>query len=158
MDNYALARVVHVVAVVIWIGGVSMVTTVLIPMLRKTNSEEDAIKIFSTIEKRFSVQARITIALVGISGFYMLYYLDAWNRYLEVRYWWIHAMTIVWLLFTVMLFFLEPFVLHKVFHRKAKENPALVFKFMQRMHWVLLILSFITVIGAVAGSHGWFFF
>lgn len=158
MDNYALARVIHVVSVVIWIGGVSMVTTVLIPMLRKTKTKEDAVSTFGNIEKRFSLQARITILLVGISGFYMLFYLDAWNRYLEIRYWWIHAMTFVWLLFTVMLFILEPFVLHKVFKRKSKENPDLVFKFMQRMHWVLLILSFITIIGAVAGSHGWFFF
>lgn len=158
MDNYALARVIHVVSVVIWIGGVSMVTTVLIPMLRKTKTKEDAIATFGAIEKRFSLQARITILMVGISGFYMLYYLDAWNRYLEIRYWWIHAMTFVWLLFTVMLFILEPFVLHKVFKRKSKENPDLIFKFMQRMHWVLLILSFITIIGAVAGSHGWFFF
>lgn len=158
MDTYTLARVVHVVAVVIWIGGVSMVTTVLIPMLRKTKTKEDAAATFEQIEKRFSVQARITILLVGLSGFYMMYYLDAWPRYLEARYWWIHAMTLVWLLFTVMLFILEPFVLHSVFKRKAKENPEKVFSFLQRMHWVLLILSFITIIGTVAGSHGWFFF
>jgi|SRR5690554_889540 uncharacterized membrane protein len=158
MDTYTLARVVHVVAVVVWIGGVSMVTTVLIPMLRKTRTKEDAVATFEQIEKRFSVQARITILLVGLSGFYMMYYLDAWPRYLEARYWWIHAMTLVWLLFTVMLFILEPFVLHKVFKRKAKENPDKVFSFMQRMHWVLLLLSFITIIGTVAGCHGWFFF
>lgn len=157
MDTYAFARVLHIVGVVIWIGGVSMVTTVLIPMLRKTKTKEDAVATFEQIEKRFSVQARIMILLVGLTGFYMMYYLDAWPRYLEYKFWWIHAMTFVWLLFTVMLFILEPFVLHKVFKRKVVKNPEKVFGFMARMHWVLLILSFVTIIGAVAGSHGWFF-
>lgn len=156
MDNYALARVIHVVAVVIWIGGVSMVTTVLIPMFRKGGDDHVAIKTFAQVEKRFSKQARITIILVGLPGFYMLYYLDAWNRYLDIHYWWIHAMTLVWLLFTIMLFIIEPFVLHKIFHKKAQKNPTKIFKAMQRMHWILLVLSFITIIGAVAGSHGWF--
>lgn len=28
---------------------------------------------------------------------------------------------------------------------------------LQRVHWVLLVLSVLTVLGAVAGSHGWAF-
>jgi len=31
MESYILARVIHVVAVILWIGGVAMVTTVIIP-------------------------------------------------------------------------------------------------------------------------------
>lgn len=52
-----------------------MVTTVLIPMFRKGGDDHVAIKTFAQVEKRFSKQARITIILVGLSGFYMLYYL-----------------------------------------------------------------------------------
>ncbi|CEN34599.1 conserved exported hypothetical protein [Capnocytophaga canimorsus] len=39
-----------------------------------------------------------------------------------------------------------------------EKNPAKTFQIMHRAHWFLLIISLITLIAAVAGSHGWFFF
>jgi len=158
MEEYALARVIHVVAVILWIGGVSMVTTVIIPAIKRMKSKEEQIESFEKIEGRFSVQAKITTLLAGASGFYMLYFLNAWNRYLDVKFWWIHLMTLVWLIFTIILFVLEPFVLHKVFRKYATSNPGKTFNIMHRAHWILLILSLIATVGAVAGSHGWYFF
>lgn len=156
MEYFTLARVIHVLAVILWIGGVAMVTTVLIPAIKKMTSKEDQIKTFETIEGKFAIQAKITTLLTGLSGFYMLYDMDAWNRYLDYRFWWLHAMTLVWILFTLILFILEPFVLHKLFKKYAQDNPEKTFKIMHNLHWVLLILSLITTAGAVAGSHGWF--
>ena len=157
MDRLTLARVIHVVAVVMWIGGVAMVTTVIIPAVKRLKSKENKIKTFEAIVGRFALQAKITTIITGLSGFYMLYLLDGWHRYLDVRYWWIHAMTLVWLIFTLILFVLEPYVLHRVFQKYAEKNPDKTFAIMHRAHWVLLTLSMITLIGAVAGSHGWFF-
>lgn len=157
MQDLTFARVIHVLAVVIWIGGVAMVTTIVIPAIKKLKSGQEQVMTFEQIEGRFAIQARITTLLTGISGFYMLYKLDAWERYLYLQFWWVHAMTFVWLLFTVVLFILEPFVLHKKFKKMALQNPEKTFSFMQRAHWVLLTISLITVLGAVAGSHGWFF-
>lgn len=158
MEHFTLVRVIHVVAVVLWIGGVSMVTTVIIPAVKKMKSKEDQIKTFEQIEGRFALQAKITTLLTGISGFYMLYVLNAWDRYLDYEFWWIHAMTLVWILFTLVLFVLEPFVLHRLFKKYANENPGKTFAIIHRAHWILLILSLITTAGAVAGSHGWFWF
>lgn len=155
MDKLTLARVIHILAVVVWIGGVSMVTMVIIPAIKKLN-KKDKIQNFETIEGKFAFIAKIATLLTGISGFYMMYLLDAWDRYLDYRYWWIHAMTIVWLIFTIVLFILEPFVLHKLFKKYADKDDEKTFRIMHIAHWVLLILSFITLIGAVAGSHGWF--
>ena len=157
MEYFTIARIIHVLAVVLWIGGVAMVTTVIIPAVRKMKSKEERIETFEKIEGRFSLQAKITTLLTAISGFYMIYKLDAWGRYLEAKYWWMHAMTLVWILFTLVLFVLEPFVLHKLFKKHANENPHKTFVFIQRAHWVLLILSLITIVGAVGGSHGWIF-
>ncbi|PIE50302.1 MAG: hypothetical protein CSA38_03635 [Flavobacteriales bacterium] len=157
MESFALARVIHIVAVVLWIGGVAMVTTVIIPAIKKLKSKEDQMKTFEQIEGRFAKQAKVTTLLTGLSGFYMLYVLDGWERYLNYRYWWIHTMTLVWLIFTLVLYVLEPFVLHRLFKRYMKENPAKTFAIMHRVHWFLLLLSLLTIIGAVAGSHGWFF-
>ena len=88
----------------------------------------------------------------------MLYELNAWNRYLDYRYWWIHAMTLVWLVFSLILYVLEPLVLHRIFRKYATLNPERTFRIMHRVHWILLVISLITTAGAVAGSHGLFFF
>lgn len=156
MEYFTLARVIHVLAVVLWIGGVSMVTTVLIPAIKKMKSKENKITTFETIEGKFAKQAKVTTLLTGISGFYMVYELDAWDRYLQPQFWWMHAMTMVWFIFTLVLFVFEPLILHRVFKKYADKNPDRTFKIMHRAHWVLLTLSLITIFGAVAGSHGWF--
>ncbi len=38
MAALAIARAIHVLAVVIWIGGIAMVTTVILPMVRRAQS------------------------------------------------------------------------------------------------------------------------
>ena len=156
MDDYALARVVHVIAVVLRIGGVAMVTTVIIPAVKNLKSKDEQIKTFQQIEGRFALQAKITTLLTGLSGFYMLYVLDAWDRYFDYRYWWVHSMTLVWILFTIILYVLEPLLLHKLFRKYVDNNPGKTFAFIHCAHCALLVLSLITTAGAVAGSHGWF--
>jgi hypothetical protein len=57
-----------------------------------------------------------------------------------------------------MLFVLEPLYLHRRFIERARHDPHATFALVTRMHWILLILSLITVAGAVAGSHGYLLF
>ncbi|MBK6521647.1 MAG: hypothetical protein IPI93_08915 [Sphingobacteriaceae bacterium] len=152
----SLARVVHVLAIIIWIGGVAMVTMVLIPAIRKLKSKDEQVSTFEQIEGRFAFIAKIMTVLTALSGFYMIDKLNAWNRYLDPKYWWIHAMTLIWFVFTLVLFVLEPFILHKLFKKYAEKDPEKTFKIMHKLHWILLLLSLITTAGAVAGSHGWF--
>lgn len=111
-----------------------MVTTVIIPTVKRLKTKDDKIKTFEAIEGRFAMQAKITTVITALTGFYMLYLLDGWHRYLDVRYWWIHAMTIVWLIFTIILFVLEPYVLHRVFKRYAERNSDNTFAFIHRAH------------------------
>lgn len=158
MVDFTIARVVHILSVVLWIGGVSMVTSVIIPAVKRMKSPEERAETFEKIEGRFSLQAKITTILTGLSGFYMLYVLDGWHRFLELRYWWLHAMVLVWLIFSLVLFVFEPFVLHRLYRKYAKTAPEKTFRLLQRGHWILLILSLLTIAGAVAGSHGWFWF
>lgn len=157
MEYFTLARVLHVLAVVLWIGGVAMVTTVIIPAVKNMKSKEEQIETFERIEGRFAIQAKITTLITGITGFYMVYVLDAWDRYFEIKFWWLHAMTLVWILFTLILYVLEPLFLHKVFKNYANKNPGKTFSFIHKAHWFLLILSLVTTAGVVAGSHGWYF-
>jgi uncharacterized membrane protein len=154
MDDVAIALAIHVLAVVLWIGGVAMVTTVLLPAVRSFKSAEERIDFFETIERRFAWQARGTTLIAGASGFYMAYRLNLWSAFLTIDGWWLDAMVVVWLLFTVMLFVAEPLFLDRWFETRARRAPESTFALLQRLHWVLLILSLATILGAVAGSHG----
>jgi uncharacterized membrane protein len=158
MMDVIFARALHVLAVVIWIGGVSMATTVMLPAVRRGLLGSDRLRAFQAIEHRFVWQARTAIVVVGLTGIYMTERLDLWDRFLSARFWWMHAMAGVWLLFTFVLFIAEPFILHRRFSTWARAEPERAFAWLQRAHWVLLTLSVVTILGAVAGSQGWSLF
>lgn len=155
MDDLVLARVVHVLAVVHWIGGVVMVTFVLLPAVRRKIDPARRVAQFEEIERRFALQARITTVLAGLSGFWLTHRLDAWERFADPAFWWMHAMVAVWAIFTVVLFVAEPLFLHAWFVRRAAAAPEATFALVQRLHWLLATISLITIAGAVAGSHGY---
>ena len=65
MTDLALARALHVLAVVLWIGGVGMVTTVLLPAIRRSYPAAERFTVFHALEERFARQARVTPAIGG---------------------------------------------------------------------------------------------
>jgi len=144
--------------VILWIGGVAMVTLVLLPSVRRMKTPEERVAFFEEVEGRFAWQSRGTTLLTGLSGVYMIHAMSAWGWYLDAARWYLHAMTVVWVLFTLMLFVFEPLFLHRKFLESAKKDPDGTFRRIERMHRVLLALSLITVVGAVAGAHGWLWF
>ncbi|MDJ0390640.1 hypothetical protein QMO56_21225 [Roseomonas sp. E05] len=154
MNDLAVARALHVLAVVLWIGGVGMVTTVILPAVRRAYPAGQRFGAFHSLESRFARQARLTTLLAGISGFYLTWRLEAWERFQSLEFWWMHAMLLTWLAFTTMLFVLEPFFLDRFLARQASSRPEATYRFVERLHWLLLSLSLLTVGGAVAGSHG----
>jgi len=133
MDDVTVARALHVLSIVLWIGGVAL---------------------FDAIERRFAWQARIWTVLAGLTGLYMLARLDLWDRFRYAAYWWMHAMIAVWLLFTVVLFVAEPLFLHRWLLARATAKPQATFRLLEWLHWVWLILGLVTVAGAVASTHG----
>jgi uncharacterized membrane protein len=161
MEDFAyfgLARALHVVGVVLWIGGVAFVTTTLIPSLRAMSNEDQRLALFEKLEGKFAFQARIVTLITGLTGFYMLEYMGAWDHYLQAQFWWIHMMTLIWLIFTVVLFVLEPLVLHRRFKMLALEDSGRAFKLLHNMHKFLLAISLLTIFVTVAGVHGLVFF
>lgn len=158
MDDVTIARAIHVLAIVFWIGGVAMVTTVLLPSVRRLKSAEDRVAFFEAVERRFARQARASTLVAGASGFYMISRLDLWTSFLSLGYWWLSAMVLIWFVFTAMLFVAEPLFLDRWFEKRATIAPESTFALIQRLHWILLILSLVTIFGAVAGSHGLSFF
>jgi uncharacterized membrane protein len=154
MDDVAIARALHVLGVVIWIGGVSTVTLVLLPAVRRGDLGRNRLQVFEAIERRFAWHARLATVIVGLTGFYMTQRLELWDRFRSVGFWWMPAMVCLWLLFTLVLFVAEPLVLHRWFHARAMASPDTAFALLHRAHGLLLVLSVITILGAVAGSQG----
>lgn len=157
MENFSyfvLARALHVVGVVLWIGGVAFVTTVLLVSLKQISNAGTRLKLFEKLEGKFAFQAKITTLITGLSGFYMLEAMNAWEWYQDLQFWWLHLMTFIWIVFTVVLFLLEPLILHRWFMQQATRNSDKAFELIHRMHKVLLTLSLLAVAGAVAGVHG----
>ena len=142
-------------AIVMWIGGVAFVTTVLLPTIERCSDPDEKLALFEQLESSFARQARWTTLLAGASGFWLVHSLDAWNRFADVHYWWMHSMVLVWIGFTLMLFVLEPLWLHGWFHARAVRDPAGTFALVAKLHRLLLTISVLTVLGAAAGSHGW---
>jgi uncharacterized membrane protein len=157
MDPAIPVRALHVLGVVLWIGGVAFVTTVLLPAVRRLKSPAERVAFFEEVERRFAWQARATTLLVGATGFHLTAAWDLWARFGSPAYWWMHAMVAVWAIFTVMLFVAEPLFLHRLLLARAKHDPEGTFRRIERMHWVLLAISLVTVLGGVAGAHGWVF-
>ena len=158
MDDLSIARALHVLAVVHWIGGVSMVTLVLLPGLLRNVPPAQRLPLFEMIEGRFAWQARISTLLAGATGFYMTHRLSAWDRFADPAFWWMHAMVAIWAIFTVVLFVAEPLFLHRWFHARATRDPDGTFRLVLRLHVVLLTLSLITVAAAVLGARGALYF
>jgi len=153
-DDFVLARVLHVIAVVAWIGGVWFVTWVVMPATVRHHPPAERLAAFQRIEAGFAPQARWWVLLAGVSGFWMVWRTDMWSRFADARFWWMHAMVALWVVFMAMLFVAEPLVLHK---RMANSpTPERDFARMRTMHRVLSLAGAVVVLGAVGGAHGLF--
>lgn len=154
MDDLTIARVLHILAIVHWIGGVAFVTAVTLPAVARFSEPSRRAAVFEEIEGRFSLQAKGTVTVAGLTGFYMTDRLAAWDRFLDPQFWWMHAMVLIWAVFTFVLFVAEPMFLHAWFRRRAARAPDGTFATVRRVHWVLLTVSFLTLAGAALGAHG----
>lgn len=146
MDDVTLARAVHMLAVIHWMGGVAFVTAVVLPDRR--------LALFEAVERRFSAQVRVSVPLVGLSGAYMAERLDLWHRFVEPAGWWLAAMALLWLLFMVILFVVEPPLARDWFARRSAGDPDGTIRLLQRAHWFLLAAGVVVTTAAVLGAHG----
>ena len=154
IDGHALIRAIHVLALVHWIGGLAVITTIVLPHARGLPNALEAVASFEAFERRFAFQARISILLVGLSGIYMLTKLDAWNRFQYASFWWLDLMVVVWVLFALMIYVLEPLAIHRLFHEFALRNKDRAFTVAIELHAVALIVSAFAIGAGVLGAHG----
>jgi uncharacterized membrane protein len=151
---FVAARVLHVLAIVIWIGGIAAVTTVVFPAMRRIDSNEQKVWLFEQVERNFRPQARVAWLIVGLTGIYMVGSLGAWGRFVEPHYWWMNAMVGLWAVFGLMLFIVEPLVVGPRVRRSLASEPQRVLSRMEALHRLLLGLSLAVIAVVVNGIYG----
>lgn len=156
MTELIVARALHVLGVIVWIGGVSMVSVVMLPAAIKNQLGADPSQTLRAVERRFKWIARVAVLVVGLTGIYMVEHSDLWSRFCDFKtFWWMHAMVMVWLIFSFILFIASPLNVFSRLGLNHKSDPKRTLARAQKIHLALLLISTITVLGAVAGSHGW---
>ncbi len=155
---FTLLLIIHVLTVIIWIGGLAFVTIIIFPSLYKIEDILQKALSFQRVEHRFAKLARYYVAVVGISGL-ALAYLTGWHRILFTRQGlFLTIMFVMWVIWTVMLFGLEPFIIKKMLERMVKgaiPNANDIFKRLNAFHWVMLTLSLAAAASGILFAHGY---
>src|SRR5690606_40435200 len=108
MDDFTIARVIHVASIVLWMGGVAFVTMVAMPAIKRRSATDDRLSAFHGLESGVAWQAKIWVLLAGASGFWMTWRMDLWERCLDIGYWCMQAIVNLWTVLMPMLFVVEP--------------------------------------------------
>ncbi len=150
-----LSLMIHIIFVILWMGGVGFVTIVLFPMIAKTPQPLEKILLFQRIEHRYARLARLYALVVGITGLVNLSYFGGFRLLFTGYGWGITVMFLVWVMWMVLLFGLEPVVIRRILRdaQEGKMDIDAVFRRMNIFHWVLLSISALAIIGGVSFAH-----
>jgi len=154
VDDVALARAIHVLCLVHWFGGVAAVTTIVLPRARALPDAASALAAFESFERPFAAQVRVSILLNGLSGLYMLVKYDAWDRFSYAAFWWLDLMVAVWAIFALMVYVLEPLVIHRLFHDFVMRDKHRALTLAIRLHTAALLVAAVAIAAGVVGAHG----
>lgn len=144
---------IHVVTVVLWIGGVSFVTIIIFPMLLKMEDSFEKVMMFQRVENRFAKQARIYSIITGVTGGLLLYLEKGYSLIFTRAGIGITIMFIAWLIYVLVLLF-EKNIFKTLFSQTEKLDTAKIFFSLNIFHWFLLGLSLLAVGAGVWTGHG----
>jgi len=144
---------VHVLGVVVWIGGVAFVTMIVFPMITRMEDSFDKILFFQGIEHRFAGIAKSAVAVVGLTGGWLLYLTGEWRILFSMAGIGPTLMVLVWTFYLFVLLF-EGRIFKMIFKGSAQQDPVKIFSLLSRFHWVVLGLSLLTIGVGVWAGHG----
>lgn len=144
---YIISLIIHVLSVVVWIGGVAFVTMITFPIIQREQGSLEQVMMFQGIEHRFSRIAKVLVILTGISGFYLLS-----KKGFSIG---TGIMIFVWTLYASLLFFLEKILFKRLFESPSGKqlNTAQIFFRLQVFHWIILALSFSAIAAGIWVGH-----
>jgi len=144
---------IHVIGVVLWIGGVAFVTMVVFPMILRMENSLEKVLFFQGVEHRFAKIAKASVVIVGLTGALLLHVTGEWNIMFKAAGIGPTLMTIVWLFYVLVLMF-EGRLFKAIFKGEAQQDTAKVFYRLSAFHWVILGLSLLAVGVGMWSGHG----
>lgn len=150
---FPVLAAIHVLGVVIWIGGVAFVTMIVFPMLMRMEGSLEKMILFQGVEHRFAKIAKISVAAVGITGAWMLQITGEWKTLFSAAGIGPTLMVIVWTFYLLVLLF-EGRLFKVLFRGEAQQDTSKVFFRLSAFHWVVLGLSLLAIGVGVWASHG----
>ena len=148
-----LSAALHVIGVVIWIGGVAFVTIILLPMIHEMTDPMEKALLFQRVEHRFSKIVKVVIILVGVTGLLNLHQKGLYVILPTVEGIWLDLMIGVYLFYALLIFGLEQILFKKIFKDMKNLNADQIFYRMSAFHWVVLFLSLLAVGAGVIGTY-----
>lgn len=144
---FIIALVIHVISVVIWIGGVAFVTMITFPMIQRAENSLEQVMMFQGVEHRFSKIAKVLVILTGLTGLSLLY-----EKGLSFGVW---VMIVLWTVYAALLFGLEKLIFKKLFSPQTDEqyDTKKVFTILQTFHWIVLLVSFFAIAAGIWTAH-----
>lgn len=144
---------IHVLSIVIWIGGVAFVTLVVFPMITRMEGSLEQVLMFQGVEHRFARIAKLMVAISGITGLILLYYTRGFGALFSMGGIGPTIMLIVWAFYLLILLF-EARLFKVIFRGGAQKDTKKVFYRLTVFHWVVLGLSLLAVGVGVWAGHG----
>lgn len=148
-----LLTAIHVLGIVVWIGGVAFVTAIVFPMILRMEGSLEKIVFFQGVEHRFAKIAKATVVIVGITGGWLLELTGEWRILFTTAGIGPTLMLIVWTFYVLVLLF-EAKLFKVIFRGEAQQDTEKVFHRLSAFHWFVLGLSFLAIAVGVWAAHG----
>ncbi len=158
---YPVLHIIHILTVILWIGGLGFITILILPMVVKMPDALQKVLLFQRIEHRFAPLARIYTVVVGITGFSMFFILDLTSILFAKEGMFLLIMIAIWGFWVIMLFGLEPLIIKRILDNLSKQKGKDLeiedlFNRMNILHFVLLFLSLAAASSGVIFAHSHF--
>jgi uncharacterized membrane protein len=141
--------IIHLLSIVLWIGGLAFVTIVMFPTIRGIEDPLAQIKVFLGVEKKFSALARIYVLIAGATGITLFFRKGGfvWFRSSSAIQDMLIYKFVLWIIFVVALFGAEKHLLKILVSQQAAPEKA--FRVLGIMHWVMLFLTGLAIVFGV---------
>ncbi|MFN3739202.1 MAG: hypothetical protein ACK4TF_00825 [Thermodesulfovibrionales bacterium] len=143
---------IHVITIILWIGGVAFVTINIFPILMRMEDSLEKIRYFQAVENRFARQARLYAIVAGITGAVILFLENGWSGIFSKRGLGILIMLLAWLVYVLILTFERN--IFKVLFKDTTQDVSKIFFKLNVFHWFILTVSFLAVFSGVYLGHG----
>ncbi len=144
--------IIHIICVIIWIGGVTFVTTVIFPMMYRTEGSLEKALLFQGVEHRFAAIVKWLVAITGATGLWMLYAKYGFGILAQPQGIGIVTMLFAWAFYTTVLLS-ERKIFGRIFKDPEKIDMNRALKLINVMHWFLLVISYSAVAAGVWFGH-----